>query len=228
MPNLILLFAAAIIAGWLVRNWFKSAARQNELTTPEQQEIDNAKAIGEELEREYQRRSKAAVEGNEAALAKAEKARRWIDDAKLNLVIPELLDTVKLWPYWIKLPGDRKWTPPDGVTKIEGLQDRKAPWASWQWNGHHWRIEAEWHPSSLPDDFETENGTYRVLVDQEPVLDMTLSSDGLRTMWIDALTVGPWVSELVRFAGDRKLESQALSSASFAKSYQQRADRIHL
>lgn len=227
MSNVILLVIAVAAIVWLVSKT-KRSGNAVEPQSSEAAEIARARAIGDELEREHNRRSKAAVEGNKAATAKAEKARQWVSEAKLNYVIPELLDTVQLWPYWIKLPDDKKWTPPEGVTNIEGLQNRKKPWASWRWNDRLWRVEAEWRPSSLPDDFETENGTYRISVDGELVLDMTLSSDGLRVMWLDALTVGAWVSEIVRFAGERKLDSQALSSASFAKSYQERADRINL
>jgi hypothetical protein len=46
-------------------------------------------------------------------------------------------------------------------------------------------------------------------------------------MWIDALTVGPWVSELLAFAGARRSDAQALLSAKSARQYQDRADKIH-
>ena len=122
-------------------------------------------------------------------------------------------------------PG-KKWAAPEGVTKIEGLDDPKSPWAAWRWNDQHWRGEAEWRPSILPDEIEGDIGRCKVFVDQELVLDMTISKD--RTvMWIDALTVGPWVSHLLEFAGVQKSDAQARSSARSARQHQDRADKIH-
>jgi hypothetical protein len=46
-------------------------------------------------------------------------------------------------------------------------------------------------------------------------------------MWIDALTVGPWVSELLAFSGAQTSEAKARSSAKSARQNQQRADKIH-
>ena len=165
---------------------------------------------------------------NKASVEKAYKAQRWIEEARLNIIVPELLDTAQLWPYWIKLPDDKRWSPPVGLSEIEGKQDRKKPWAAWRFDGRHWKIEAEWGPTSTPDSDRPDSGKYRISVDSVLVCDMTLSADDLRTMWVDALTVGPWVSELIRFAGERKLESQALSSASFHRHHKERAENITL
>lgn len=66
-----------------------------------------------------------------------------------------------------------------------------------------------------------------MLVDHEVVLDMTLSSKDLQVMWIDALTVGHWVSDLLTFAGAQTSEAKARSSAVSARENQERADRIH-
>lgn len=46
-------------------------------------------------------------------------------------------------------------------------------------------------------------------------------------MWIDALTVGPWVSDLLTFAGAQQSRATARSSAKSARENQERADNIH-
>jgi hypothetical protein len=56
---------------------------------------------------------------------------------------------------------------------------------------------------------------------------MTLSSKDLQVMWIDALTVGPWVSDLLAFSGAQTSDATARSSARSARKNQDRADNIH-
>jgi len=116
---------------------------------------------------------------------------------------------------------------PNGVTNIEGLDNAAAPWASWSFDGHHWRIEGEWQPSALPEEIEGNVGTFKVLVDRLLVLDMTISAADPHVLWVDALTVGPWVSELLAFAGARTSDAKARSSARSARKNQKRADNIH-
>jgi hypothetical protein len=113
------------------------------------------------------------------------------------------------------------------VTDIEGLDDEKAPWASWTFDGHHWQLDAEWRPSALPEEIEGNVGTFKVLVDRQMVLDMTISATDPQLLWVDALTVGPWVSELLAFAGARTSDAKARSSARSARKNQHRADNIH-
>jgi hypothetical protein len=132
----------------------------------------------------------------------------------------------QLWAAKSSIRG-KKWTAPKGVTNIEGLDDPAAPWASWSFDGHHWRVEALWQPSTLPDEIEGDVGTFKVLVDRLPVLDMTISANDPQLLWVDALTVGPWVSELLAFAGARSSDAKARSSERSATKNQKRADNIH-
>jgi hypothetical protein len=222
----VLLVAATALATFLVTRWLRSPTKFSRPQTGEEQEADRAKAIGEQLDNERDRVSDAEVESNKVALAKAVKAALWVTEARLNFAVPELLEIAQLWPDLAKLPQS-EWGPPKGVSDIEGHDDPKSPWASWRWNGIHWRIEAEWRPSILPDEPGIEIGACKVLVDQELVLDMTISSKDLHVMWIDALRVGPWVSDLLEFTGARRSDAQARSSEKSARQYQDRADKIH-
>jgi hypothetical protein len=132
----------------------------------------------------------------------------------------------QLWVGKSNVRG-KKWKAPAGVTGIEGFDDPNSPWAAWDYDDRHWRIEAEWGPSLLPEEIEEDLGTCKVFVDHEVVLDMTISSKDRQVMWIDALTVGPWVSDLLAFSGAQTSEAKARSSARSALKNQERADKIH-
>ena len=92
-----------------------------------------------------------------------------------DLAVPELLKMAQLWVGKSKVRG-KNWKPPEGVTEIEGLDDPASPWAAWNFNGHHWRIEGQWRPSILPDEIEGDLGTCKVLLDHDVVLDMTIAN----------------------------------------------------
>ena len=140
--------------------------------------------------------------------------------------MPELLKMAQRWVGKSELKG-KKWVAPEGVTQIEGHDDPSSPWAAWFFDGHHWRIEAQGAPSEILQEIEEDIGACKVFVDQQLVLDMTISSKDRQVMWIDALSVGPWVSELLAFSGAQTSEAKALSSARSARKNQDRADNIH-
>jgi hypothetical protein len=206
--------------------WFRSPPPKAEAPSLEQREAGRAKAIGTQLDGARDRASLAEVERNKIALAKAVKAALWVTDARLNIAVPELLKLAQRWVGQAEAPG-KTWEPPTGVTKIEGRDDPESPWAAWSFDGHHWRLEAQWRPSIAPEEIEGDIGTCKVIVDGELVLDMTISSRDLQVMWIDALTVGPWVSHLLAFSGAQTEDAQARSSARSARKNQDRADNIH-
>lgn len=226
MIQSVLLVLATAVATWFIMRSARSVSRHPEALSHEEREIGRAKAIGTQLDGARDRADVADVELNRLALAKAVKAALWVTESRLNLAVPELLKMAQLWVGKSKVRG-KKWKAPEGVTQIEGLDDPKSPWAAWDFNGHHWRIEAQWGPSILPDEIEEDLGTCKVLLDREVVLDMTISSKNRQVMWIDALTVGPWVSDLLAFAGARTSDAKARSSARSTRENQVRADNIH-
>jgi hypothetical protein len=225
MMQSVLLVVVTAIATWFVMRRARSGSATPKALSAEEREIGRAKDIGTQLDGARERASLAEVERNRLALAKAVKAALWVTEARLNLAVPELLKLAQLWVGKAKVRG-QKWKAPDGVTDIEGLDDPSVPWASWSFNGHHWRIEADWRPSDLPEEIDEDVGRYKVFVDRELVLDMTISSKDPQVMWIDALTVGPWVSDLLTFAGARTSDAKARSSARSARENQERADNI--
>lgn len=226
MTQSVILVVVTALATWFVMKWLRSRPRAATPLTGEEQEIGRARDIGSQLDGARDRASIAEVERNRVALAKAVKAALWVTEARLNLAVPELLQISQRWVSESKAQAKR-WTAPEGVTEIEAVDDPRSPSAAWNGNGHHWRLEAEWRPSILPEEIEEDIGSCKVFVDQELVLDMTISSKDHKVVWIDALTVGPWVSELLAFAGGQKSDAQALSSAKSAREHQDRADKIH-
>lgn len=222
----VLLIAVTALLTWFILRWARSAPDRPKRLSPQEREAENAKEIGSQLDGARDRASVGEIELNRLALAKAVKAALWVTESRLNLAVPELLKMSQLWVGKSVTRGD-KWTPPDGVTDIEGLDDGEAPWASWSFAGHHWRIDGNWRPSALPDEIEGDVGTFKVQLDRKLVLDMTISSKDPQVLWVDALTVGPWVSELLAFAGARTSDAKARSSARSARKNQDRADNIH-
>jgi hypothetical protein len=206
--------------------WARWTPDRAKRLSPQEREAEHAKEIGTRLDGARDQASLAEIERNRLALAKAVKAALWVTESRLNLAVPELLKMAQLWVGKSQVRGE-KWTPPKGVTDIEGLDDADAPWASCSFDGHHWRIEALWRPSAIPEEIEGNVGTFKVLFDRQLVLDMTISNRDPQLLWVDALTVGPWVSELLAFAGARTSDAKARSSARSARKNQDRADNIH-
>lgn len=223
MAQSVLLVVGTAIATWFIMRWARSVPR---LLNREELEIGSAKDIGAQLDDARDRASLLEVERNKLALAKAVKAALWVTEARLNLAVPELLTMAQLWAGQSTVRG-KKWKAPAGVTQIEGADHANSPWASWDHNDRHWRIEGESGPSIIPEEIEEDLERYKVSVDHEIVLDMTISSKDRHVMWIDALTVGPWVSDLLAFAGAQTSEAKARSSARSARQNQERADKIH-
>jgi hypothetical protein len=226
MTQSILLVAVTALATWFIMRWARAAPDPPKRLSPQEREAEHAREIGSQLDGARDRASAIETERNRLALAKAVKAALWVTEARLNVAVPELLKMAQLWVGKSTTRG-QSWTPPEGVTEIEGLDDPKSPWASWSFEGQHWRIEAEWRPSALPDEIEGDVGTFKVLLDRELVLDMTISNKDPELLWVDALTVGPWVSELLAFSGARTSDAKARSSARSARKNQDRADNIH-
>ena len=225
MLQSVLLIAVTAVITWFVAGRIRASPAIARLSA-QQLEANRAKDVGDQLDGARDRATSAELERNKVALAKAVKAALWVTDARLNVAVPELLKMAQLWAGKSKVRG-KDWKPPEGVTGIEGLDDPESPWAAWNFNGHDWRIEAQSHPSILPEEVEGELENCKVVLDRDVVLDMTISSKDRQVMWIDALTVGPWVSDLLRFSGARTSDAKARSSARSARENQERADNIH-
>ena len=221
----LLLIVATALVTWFVARWARSRPEPLQSQSPEQREADRAKDIGTQLDGARDRATLVEVERNRVALAKAVKAAVWVTEARLNVAVPELLKIARRWAEKSKEQGE-EWKAPDGVTEIEGEDRVRSPWAAWSFKDHHWRLESKSGASMIAEEIGEDVSTCRVLLDLEVVLDMTISETTRQVMWIDALTVGPWVSDLLAFAGAQTSNAQARSSARSARKNQDRADNI--
>jgi hypothetical protein len=226
MTQSVLLVAVTALVTWFIMRWARWAPDRPRRLSAQEREAESAKEIGTQFDGARDRASVVETERNRLALAKAVKAALWVTEARLNLAVPELLKMAQLWVGKSAARGEN-WTPPKGVADIEGLDDAKSPWASWSFDGHHWRIDGQWRASALPEEIEGDVGTFKVELDRQLVLDMTISSRDPEILWVDALTVGPWVSDLLAFSGARTSDAKARSSARSARKNQDRADNIH-
>jgi hypothetical protein len=222
MTQSILLVIGTALVTWFIMRWARSVPR---LLNREEREIGSAKGIGARLDEARDRAGLLELERNKLALAKAVKAALWVTESRLNVAVPELLAMAQLWADQSAVRG-KKWKAPAGVTKIEGSDDRESPWAAWDYNDRRWRIEGR-HGLTIAQEIEEDLRAFKVLMDHDVVLDMTISGKEGQVMWIDALTVGPWVSDLLAFSGAQTSEEQARSSAKSARQNQERADKIH-
>ena len=226
MIQSVLLVLATIVATWLVMRWMRSDPWAPAALSAEEHEAGRARDVGKQLDGARDRASLVEEDRNKLALAKAVKAALWVTESRLNVAVPELLKTAQLWVGQAKKHG-KEWTAPVGVTHVEGLDDVKSPWAAWKFKNQNWRVEGQWRPSILPEEIAEDIGTCKVFLDNEVVLDMTVSSVDRQVMWIDALTVGPWVSDLLIFAGAQRVSATARTDAKSARANQARADNIH-
>ncbi len=226
MMQSVLLVVITALVTWLILRWTRTKPRLAKLLSLEEKEAGRARDIGTQLDGARDRASEVEVERNKLALAKAVKAALWVTESRLNVAVPDLLKLAQRWVGQSKRKG-KAWKAPEGVTQIEGHDDPNSPWAAWMFDEHHWRIEGQWRPSMLPEEIEEDIGTCKVLVDDKVMLDMTISSKDRQVMWIDALTVGPWVSDLLAFAGVQSSDAKARSSDRSARENQDRADKIH-
>src|SRR6476659_7566203 len=147
MQSVLLILATAVVT-WFVARWARLEPERPRSQSSEEREAGRAKDIGTQLDGARDRASVVEVERNRVALAKAVKAALWVTEARLNIAVPDLLKMAQLWAGKSSVRGEQ-WTAPKGVTDIEGLDNSAAAWASWRFDGHHWRIEGQWQPSTL-------------------------------------------------------------------------------
>lgn len=224
LTTILLVLATAFLTALIV-HWLKSPPPFIRALSGEEKEAGRARDIGSQLDGARDRASRVETERNKLALAKAVKAALWVTESRLNHAVPELL---KIAQRWRDKSASREsgWIAPAGVTHIEGSDDPDSPWAAWTFQDHHWRLEGQWRPF-LPEEVAENIGTCKVFLDRQLVLNMTVNGRDLTVMWIDALSVGPWVSDLLEFAGEQKTTAQARSSETSAREHQDRADNIH-
>jgi hypothetical protein len=161
---------------------------------------------------------------------KLSRARKYMSETTLDRLIPEVWQTVEHWASWAAMPD--RWTAPDGVQAITGDGDFKDRWVAWIWNDRRYRMHFAEKHNYLPEDYDRLS-QIDLEVDEEPVCSVSCSQgpeayDNWRYTDVEALTVGPWMSEFIRMAGHLHAEKEASTRELFSEMDREKADRINL
>lgn len=210
----------------------RSPSEPDEQPTSDPHELEVAKArhAREQIEEEEEASIQRHHESMEGVRQKLARARKYMCDTGLDRAIPEVWDMVHYWPSWVDRPD--QWTPPEGVTEITGGGEMKESWAAWRWHDHHYKMSFAERNNYIPDDYDR-LGEISLDVDGEAVCTMDCSQGmedygGWRFTGVEALKVGPWMSEFVRMAGYLRAEQSASTRQTFSEMDRERASRIDL
>lgn len=198
---------------------------------PDRAVVRDARRLREALER----RERADLDNHHRSMAgvreKLARARQYITDAGLDRDIPDVWDSIRHWSSWVRLP-DGRWTAPEGVSGITGRGDYKDIWVAWLWGNHSYRLRFAEKANYLPDDYDR-CSEITLEVDEEAVCTISCSKgpesySNWRFTGVDALVVGRWITEFVRFAAFLRADRDASTRATFADFDREKASRMKL
>jgi len=196
----------------------------------EQQAIANARRAREQAEQDERLALKRQHKSMEAVRDKLERAKKYMNETGLDRAIPEVWEMANYWPHWVKLPD--KWTPPDGVTDIHGGGDMKDARVEFRWDNHHYSMHFVEKFNYLPDDDE-QLGEITLAIDGEAVCTIGCAQgfetyDSWRFSGVEALKVGPWMSDFVALASHLRSHQGASIQKTLDDIERDRASRIDL
>jgi hypothetical protein len=198
---------------------------------PEELEVERARHAFEETDRARGEAQRQHHRDTEAVRTKLERAREYVRKSGLDQALPTVWEEIEHWGTWVNMPDE--WSPPDGVTEIRGGEGSDESYVSWKWHGHVYRMQFRRRRSYTPDG-DLEFAEIDLIVDGEPAITLDCTKDGYETweQWrgsdVKQLRVGPWMSDIIRFAGHLKLTSERQTWQFFAEADEQRARRIDL
>jgi hypothetical protein len=196
----------------------------------EERHVAEAKLTREQIDED----DHAAWERHQASLKdvreKLSRARKYMSETSLDSLIPEVWQTVEHWVSWAAMPD--RWTAPEGIHGITGDGDFKDRWVAWMWNDRRYRMHFAEKHNYLPDDYDRLS-QIDLEVDDEPVCSVSCSHgpetyENWRFTDVEALTVGPWMSEFIRMAGQLHAEKEAATRELFSEMDREKAGRINL
>lgn len=212
-------------------NWAKSKA--SGLEPAEQAEVDRAVEERKRLEAEARHATVADVEASKAIRQKIARANKIVEEAGLGDDLASLWEMVRAWPSWVKRPTD--WKAPDGFTDISGseLSAIEDSFCQWSWGGNRYELRFVRKQSFSPDP-EWNPRDIHLLLNGEEVAVLNYNQvyheygSGLRHVGVDALTVGPWMTDIVKMEGQLKQEQEGRYRKSIADLDAEKAARLNL
>lgn len=197
--------------------------------TPDERDIANASEAlkaGADARTAAYNEHKASLADAQAKLREAEKFAR---DSGLDVAVPWAWQHMQFWPSW-KEKADQ-WTPPIALDELSGTSRDEVRWT---WRGQSFAMQFKKWPSHGFTQDAVDFGTITVESGGEVVaavtakMDSSKEYDRWRFSGIDALKVGPWIAEFIRFYQDVRLAEEARGYARDAEYVTAKAARIDL
>ncbi|NBB26564.1 hypothetical protein GVM20_15635 [Porphyrobacter sp. SLTP] len=211
--------------------WAKSKASNLEPT--EKAEVDRAVQERKRLEGEARQATVADVEASKAIRQKIARANKIVAEAGLGKDLADLWEMVRPWPSWAK--RQTGWEAPDGFSEIAGSENSaiEDSVSQWSWGGRRYELRYVRKQSFSPDpDWNPRD--IHLSVDGEEVAVLNYDQayhdygSSLRHIGVDALTVGPWMADIVRMVGRLRQEQEARYRKSTADLDAEKAARLNL
>lgn len=175
----------------------------------------------------------AAYNEHKASLADAQAkirgAEKFAKDSGLDVAVPWLWEHMQFWPSWKEKPD--QWKPPVALDDLSGASRDEVRWT---WQGQTFAMLFKKWQSFGPAQDTLDYGTITVesggivVAAITAKMDLAKEYDRWRFAGIEALTVGPWIAEFVRFYQEARLADEARSYARDADYVTAKASRIDL
>lgn len=207
----------------------QSGSAPNETPSDEEQHVADAKRVREQIDEEEHTAWERHQDSLKDVREKLSRARKYMSDTGLDRLIPEVWQTVEHWASWGAMPD--RWSAPDGVHGIAGEGGFKDRWVAWIWNDHRYRMHFVERHNYLPDDYDRLS-QIDLEVDEESVCSVSCSQGPeAYELWryadVEALKVGPWMSEFIRMAGHLHAQNEASTRELFSGMDREKAGRLN-
>lgn len=163
------------------------------------------------------------------AKSKLREAEKFAQESGLCVAVPWLWDHIQFWPSWKDKPD--QWTPPVALGALTGASGKEVRWT---WRGQSFGMLFEKWPSYGFAQDMLSFGTITVESDGVVVAAITAKTDLSKEYdrWhfsgIDALKVGPWIVDFIRFYQEVRLADEVCGYSRDAEYLTAKAARIDL
>lgn len=215
--------------------WFEGAASggasRGSKETLEQFEIRRAVEERKKLQEHARKAEAEAREASKAAKDKIERANKIVKETGLSEDLGDLWEAVEHWPSWSTLPSD--WEAPLGFSDIHGAEVENSEEVCWRWEGASYQLRYVKRTSFLPD-YEINPREIHLSVNGQEVAALSYNQryddygSSHSYMGVDALTVGPWITDIVRMTEQLRAEDKRSYEETLAEMDEETASRIKL
>lgn len=200
--------------------------------SPEELELRRVREVRDQIAAEAKAAHDARNAETKDARDKIAKATELLRESGLASIVPALIEEIRHWPSWSKMPD--RWKCPVELTGLEGESSSTASWVQWRWQDILFRIKFDEPPSYGFSDSNLSFADIAVQVDGAEVLaisvcrDVVKEYDNWRFTSLKALRVGPWMAALMDFWRVVKLAKEARMAQRGVDDAKSRAARIDL